>query len=72
LWTLAFDATQETRDYVFVQRRDEERRYDLSFVDRLTHHWSLRVDLMRNLRHSTVLDQGFCENLFFLTLIFRR
>lgn len=72
LWTLAFDARQETRDYVFVQRRDENLRYDLSFVDRMTRHWSMRVDLIRNLRHSTALGQGFDENVFFLTLIFRR
>lgn len=72
LWTLAFDATQETRNYVFVQRRDEDVRYDVSFVDQLSRHWSTRVDLIRNLRRSTALDQGFAENLFFLTLIFRR
>jgi len=72
LWTIAFDATEETRDYPRLDRRDEDLRYDLSFLDQLARHWSVRVDLIRNERNSTAPDQGFRENVFFCTLIFRR
>lgn len=72
LWTLAFDVTGERRDYGTIDRRDEDRRYDLSFTDQLARHWSVRADLIRNERKSTELDQGFRENIAFLTLIFKR
>jgi hypothetical protein len=72
LWTLAFDATEETRDYVSIDRRDEDLRFDLSFTDQLARQWSVRLDLIRNQRNSTALDQGFRENIAFLTLIFKR
>lgn len=72
LWTLAFDATEETRNYTALPRRDEDVRLDLSFTDRLSRQWSVRADLIRNERHSTAADQRFRENLAFLTLIFTR
>lgn len=72
LWTLAFDATEETRDYVSIGRRDEDLRFDLSFTDQLARQWSVRFDLIRNERNSTALDQGYRENVAFLTLIFKR
>jgi len=72
LWTLAFDATEETRDYTSIDRTDEDIRYDLSFTDQLARHWSVRADLIRNERNSTALNQGFRENIAFLTLIFKR
>ena len=72
LWTLAFDATQETRDYSSIDRTDEDIRYDLSFTDQLARQWSVRADLIRNQRNSTALNQGFRENIAFLTLIFKR
>jgi len=72
LWTLAFDVTEERRDYGTIDRRDEDRRYDLSFTDQLARHWSVRADLIRNERKSTEPDQGFRENIAFLTLIFKR
>jgi hypothetical protein len=72
LWTLAFDATEETRDYSSIDRRDEDLRYDLSFTDQLARQWSVRADLIRNQRKSTALDQGYRENIAFLTLIFKR
>jgi len=72
LWTLAFDASEETREFVSIDRRDEDLRFDLSFTDQLARHWSVRADLIRNQRNSTALNQGFDENIAFLTLIFKR
>jgi hypothetical protein len=72
LWTLAFDASEETRKFVSIDRRDEDIRFDLSFTDQLARQWSVRADLIRNQRNSTALDQGFRENIAFLTLIFKR
>jgi len=72
LWTLAFDATQETRKYRFIDRRDDDWRLDLSLTDRMTRQWSLRVDLIRNQRSSDVANQSFHENLAFVTAIYTR
>ncbi|HEY2395355.1 MAG TPA: hypothetical protein VGH81_05135 [Rudaea sp.] len=72
LWTLALDASEETRNYTFLQRRDEDVRVDLSFTDQLSRHFSMRFDLIRNERHSDVANQGFRENVVFATVIFRR
>ena len=72
LWTLAFDATEETRDYKNVARRDEDQRYDLSFADQLTRQWSMRLDLVRNQRNSNMAGQGFRENAAYVTAIFTR
>lgn len=72
LWTLAFDATEETRDYQAFARQDEDVHLDLSATDRLTRQWSVRADLIRNERHSTAADQRFRENIAFLTVIFTR
>ena len=72
LWTLAFDAAEETRDYKNVARRDEDQRYDLSFVDQLTRQWSVRLDLVRNQRNSDAAGQGFRENAAYVTAIFTR
>ena len=72
LWTLAFDATEETRDYQAFARQDEDVHLDLSATDRLTRQWSVRADLIRNERHSTAADQRFHENIAFLTVIFTR
>ena len=72
LWTLAFDATEETRDYTNVARRDEDQRYDLSFVDQFTRQWSVRLDLVRNQRNSDAAGQTFHENAAYVTAIFTR
>jgi hypothetical protein len=72
LWTLALDATEETRDYQSVARRDRDRRYDLSFSDRLARQWSVRADLIRNERRSTLAQQSFRENIAFFTVIYTR
>jgi len=72
LWTLALDATEETRDYTNVARRDEDLRFDLSFVDRLTRQWSVRLDLVRNQRNSDAAGQSFRENAAYVTAIFTR
>ena len=72
LWTLAFDAAEETRDYTNVARRDEDLRFDLSFVDRLTRQWSVRLDLVRNQRNSDTAGQSFRENAAYVTAIFTR
>jgi len=72
LWTLAFDANEETRSYTSLVRRDEDLRLDLSLVDQLSRHLSVRLDLIRNQRNSTALNQGFRENIVFLTFVFHR
>jgi hypothetical protein len=72
LWTLAFDAYEEARNYTAIARRDEDVRLDLSFTDQLSRQWAYRVDAIRNQRNSDVADQGFRENVFFFTLIFTR
>ena len=72
LWTVSFDASEETRKYTAIARRDEDVRLDLSLVDQFARHWSARVDLIRNERNSNVPDQGFRENIVFLTFIYRR
>jgi len=72
LWTVAFDANEETREYAAIRRRDEDLRLDLSFTDQLSRHWAWRFDLIRNERHTDVADQGFGENVVFFTLIFKR
>ena len=72
LWTLAFEAGDESRNYSMIQRRDEDRRYDLSFTDQLLRQWSVRFDLIRNERRSTAAGQDFRENVAFCTFIFTR
>jgi hypothetical protein len=72
LWTIAFDVLEETRQFTSIARRDEDLRADLSFSDQLSRHWAVRADVIRNQRNSNVVDQGFRENIFFFTLIFRR
>jgi len=66
------DATEETRDYINVARRDEDLRFDLSFVDRLTRQWSVRLDLVRNQRNSDTAGQSFRENAAYVTATFTR
>lgn len=72
LWTLAFDAAEETRTFNSLARRDEDIRYDLSFTDQFARQWSVRFDLIRNQRNSDALGQSYRENLAFATLIFKR
>jgi len=72
LWTLAFDAGEETRDYDNVARRDEDLRLDLSFADQLTRQWTLRLDLVRNQRNSDAQGQSYRENAAYVTAIFKR
>ena len=72
LWTLAFDASDETRDFTHVARRDDDLRLDLSFVDQLTRQWSVRMDLVRNQRNSDAQGQSFHENAAYITAIFTR
>jgi hypothetical protein len=71
-WTLAFDATDERREFRSLDRRDEDMHYDLSLTDRFNSQWSGRVDLIRNERHSNAADQRFDENIAFVTVIFTR
>jgi hypothetical protein len=72
LWTIALDAMEETRDYTNIARRDEDMRFDLSFADRLTRQWSVRLDLVRNQRNSDTVGQSFRENAAYVTAIFTR
>lgn len=72
LWTLAFDAYEESRDYRTLARRDDDLRLDLSFTDQLSRQWAYRIDLIRNQRDSDAIGQGFRENVGFFTLIFTR
>ena len=72
LWTLALLATEETRDYNSIARRDEDLRIDLSLAHQLSRQWGARLDLMRNERNSSAAEQGFRENLAVLTVIFKR
>jgi len=72
LWTLAFDANAESRKYNSLARRDDDERLDLSLTDQLSRHFSLRLDLIHNQRNSTEPDQGFRENIVFLTFVFHR
>lgn len=72
LWTLAFDATEETRSYRVIDRRDNDWHLDLSLTDRMTRNWSVRFDLIRNQRQSDAVDQGFHENIAFVTVIYTR
>ena len=72
LWTLAFDAAEETRTFNSIARRDEDWRLDLSFTDQFARQWSVRLDLIRNERNSDAVGQSYRENLAFATLIFKR
>ena len=72
LWTLGLDAFEETRDYRDIDRRDEDIRFDLSLLRQFTPHWSGRLDYFRNERNSTALDEGFRENVFMVTVIYKR
>jgi len=72
LWTLAFDAAEETRTFNSIARRDEDLRFDLSFTDQFARQWSVRFDLIRNERNSDAFGQSYRENIAFATLIFKR
>jgi len=72
LWTLALLATEETRDYNSIARRDEDLRVDVSLAHQLSRQWGARLDLVRNERNSSAPGQGFRENLAVLTVIFKR
>ena len=72
LWTLALDAFEETRQYRDIDRRDEDIRLDLSLLRQFNPHWSGRIDFIRNERNSTALDEGFRENIFMVTAIYKR
>lgn len=72
LWTLGLDAFEETREYRDIDRRDEDIRLDLSLLRQFTPHWSGRLDYIRNERNSTALDEGFRENIFMVTVIYKR
>jgi hypothetical protein len=72
LWTLGLDALEQTRDYREIDRRDEDIRFDLSLLRQFNPHWSGRLDYVRNERNSTALDEGFRENIFMVTVIYKR
>jgi hypothetical protein len=72
LWTLGLDAFEETREYRDIDRRDEDLRFDLSLLRQFTPHWSGRLDYLRNERNSTAFDEGFRENVFMVTVIYKR
>ncbi|MEP6939078.1 MAG: hypothetical protein ABI846_04890 [Rudaea sp.] len=72
LWTIAFNAGEETRKYTRINRHDEDLRYGLNVTNQFSRQWSLRLDLIRNQRSSTTPGQGFGENLAMLSVIFRR
>lgn len=71
-WTIGLLASEETRRYTTLARRDEDIRLGLYLLQQLSRHWSWRLDLTRNERHSTAALQGFRENIGLVTLIFTR
>lgn len=71
-WTVGLLATEETRRYTAIARRDEDIRVGLYLLQQLSRHWSWRLDLTRNERNSTAALQGFRENIGLFTLIFTR
>ncbi|MFT3790726.1 MAG: hypothetical protein QM741_06545 [Rudaea sp.] len=72
LWSIGFNASEDTRKYAQVGRLDEDLTYGVDLLNQLTHHWSWRVDLIHNQRSSSVAFQGFRENVAMLTVIFNR
>ena len=72
LWTLGLDAFEETREYRDIARRDEDIRFDLNLLRQFTPHWSGRLDYIRNERNSSAIDEGFRENIFMVTVIYKR
>jgi hypothetical protein len=72
LWSIGFDAAEETRKFSLIDRRDEDLRYGGYIANTLTTHWSWRFDLIRNQRASTQFGQGFGENIAMLSVTFKR
>ncbi|WP_347261676.1 hypothetical protein [Rudaea sp.] len=72
LWMAGFDASEETRKYTLIDRRDEDLRYGLFLTNQLARRWSWRLDLIHNQRSSTVALQRFRENIAMFTVIFKR
>lgn len=72
LWTIGISAAGERRTYRSIDRRDDDLRAGLFLAQRLSRHWSWRLDLLRNRRSSTAPLQGFSENVALFTLVFTR
>ena len=72
LWTVGFNATEETRRFTRIDRHDEDLRFGLNVTNQFSRQWSWRFDAIRNQRSSTFPGQGFGENLAMISVIYRR
>lgn len=72
LWKLGFAAGEETFKYPTLDRHDETLSYGPSVSQQMSPHWSWRLNLTRNQRHSNAIGLSYTENLVFFQLSYKR
>lgn len=71
-WDLGAYATLEDIKYRTLDRRDRDRTYGVFLVHQWTRHWSWRLELTRNQRHSSAAGQSNNQNIVFLSVAYKR
>lgn len=70
--TLSLVADRQHRRFTEFSRDDEDFVASIGLVDRLTRHWSWRVDLQHRRRDSSDASQAYDENAAILAITYRR
>lgn len=70
--SLSLLAAREDREYVDIDRKDEDLGISVGLVNRFTRHWTGRVELQRRERDSTATGRSYGANAVIVSLSYRR
>lgn len=70
--TLSLVAARQHRRFIDIAREDTDLAAGIGFVERVTRHWSWRVDVQHRRRDSSVEGQAYDENAAILAVGYER
>lgn len=70
--TLSVLAARENREYVDLDREDDDFSVSVGLVNRFTRHWTGRIDVQRRERDSTAVGRSYDANAVIVTFSYRR
>ncbi|MGH8078070.1 MAG: outer membrane beta-barrel protein [Lysobacter sp.] len=65
-------AAAENREYVDLDREDDDLSVSVGLVNRFTRHWTGRIDVQRRERDSSAFGRSYDANAVIVTLSYRR
>ncbi|MCF7220934.1 outer membrane beta-barrel protein [Marilutibacter chinensis] len=70
--TATFYALRENREFVDIDREDDDFTYSIGLANRFTRHWTGRIDFLHQERDSNVDRRSFDSNAVLVSLSYRR